>query len=194
MAKSIQSFEIWGYVVERNARGFKNVSFQPNGKHCNIFHPDSADPMIPINTFTVTEDDKNLLKIPRTFNHHRDYDPRPKGQKLSLRDQVVSYWSTVENRDLKDLNQIKYLDVIEDNLQCQIEEVYHLMGADEYDELMVRSNDPIFKTLVAKTPFLAGVQKMLDEYADKFPGKKIHSCQFHTVGGFASFDFTINLT
>lgn len=194
MAKSIQSFEAWGYVVKRNAQGFKSVSLSPNGKHCNIYHPDSSDPTTPINTFTVTEDNKSLLKIPWAFNHHREYDPRPKGQKLNLRDQIVSFWSQVENRDLKDLNQIKYLDVIEDNLQGQIKEVYHMMGADEYDELMVRSYDPIFKTLVAKTPFLAGVQKMLDEYADKFPGKKIHSCQFHTVGGFASFDFTINLT
>jgi hypothetical protein len=47
---------------------------------------------------------------------------------------------------------------------------------------------------LTKTPFLAGVQKMLNEYADKFAGKKIQNCTFEPVGGFALFDFTITLT
>lgn len=192
MAKSVQNFDLWGYVLERNARGFKSVAFSSNGRHCNIYHPDSSDPTTPISTFTVTED-KSLLKIPRTFNHHPEYDRRPKGQKLNLRDQIVSFWSVVENRDLKDLKKLHYSDVIEDNIQEHIEEVYDMMGADEYDQLTLHPTDPAFQLLLGETPFLAGVQKMLDEYADKFAGKRIESCHFNTVGGFSSFDFTITL-
>lgn len=193
MAKSIQSFELWGYVVETNARGFKQVSFPPNGKHCNIYHPESSNPTIPINTFTVTED-KRLLKIPRTFNNDPNYDRRPKGQKLNLRDQIVSFWSLIENRDLKDLREIKYTGVIEDNLQAYIEEVYDMVGADEYDPVTLQPTDPTFQMLLNNTPFLAGAQKMLTEYGDKFGGKRIASCHFDPVGGFASFDFSIFLT
>lgn len=195
MAKSIQSFFDWGYVVDKNARGFLTVVFPAHKKHCNIYHPDSeaSNTSVPINTFTVTED-KSLLEVPRTFNQHPDYDSRPKDEKLSLRDQIVSFWSSVENRDLKDLKRIRYSDVIEENLQNYIEEVYYTMNADEYQQLTLRPSDQAFQLLLANTPFLAGVQKMLEEYADKFSGKEIESCHFDPVGGFESFDFTITLT
>lgn len=193
MAKSIQSFWDWGYVVDNDARGFLTVVFPAHKKHCNIWHPDASNTSGPINTFAVTED-KSLLEVPRAFNQHPDYDPRPKDEKLSLRDQIVSFWSSVENRDLKDLKRIKYSGVIEDNLQNHIEEVYYTMQADEYQQLTLRPTDQAFQMLLNNTPFLAGVQKMLDEYADKFSGKKIESCHFDPVGGFESFDFTITLT
>lgn len=193
MAKSIPSFFDWGYVVDNNARGFLTVVFPANKKHCNIFHPEASNTSVPINTFTVTED-RSLLEVRRAFNQHPDYDRRPKAEKLSLRDQIVSYWSTVENRDLKDLKQIRYSDVIEQNLQNHIEEAYDMMQADEYQPLTLRPGDQAFQLLLENTPFLAGVQKMLTEYADKFSGKKIESCHFDPVGGFESFDFTITLT
>lgn len=193
MAKSIQSFWDWGYVVDNDARGFLTVVFPADKKHCNIYHPEASNTSVPINTFTVTED-KSLLEVRRAFNQHPDYDGRPKDEKLSLRDQIVSYWCTVENRDLKDLKQIKYSDVIEQNLQDHIEEVYYTMQADEYQPLTLRPDEQAFQLLLDNTPFLAGVQKMLDEYADKFSGKKIESCHFDPVGGFESFDFTITLT
>lgn len=195
MAKSIQNFEQWGYVVDANARGFKNVVFSGNEKHCNIYHPDAVDRMVPVNTFTVTQGDRTLLKIPRAFNNHADIDARPKAAKLSLRDQIVSYWALIEGRDLKQLKQIRYTGVIEDNLQSHIEQVYQMMGVeDEYEELTLQPTDPAFQLLLTRTPFMAGVQKMLNEYADKFGGKRIASCQFDPVGGFDIFDFTINLT
>ncbi|KAK7703192.1 hypothetical protein SLS64_009168 [Diaporthe eres] len=194
MAKSIQSFEQWGYVVDANARGFKNVVFPANEKHCNIYHPNAVDPLVPVNTFTVTQD-RTLLKIPRAFNNHPDIDARPKAVKLSLRDQIVPYWTLVEGRDLKDLKQIKYTGVIEENLQGHIEQVYDMMGVeDEYQKLTLQPTDPAFQLLLTRTPFMAGVQKMLNEYADKFGGKRIASCHFDPVGGFDIFDFTINLT
>ncbi|KAG6354197.1 hypothetical protein INS49_004801 [Diaporthe citri] len=194
MAKSIQSFEQWGYVVDPNARGFKQVVFSGHEKHCNIYHQAAVDPMVPVNTFTVTQD-RTLLKIPRAFNNHPDIDARPKAAKLSLRDQIVSYWSLVEHRDLKHLKQIKYTGVIEENLQGYIEQVYDMMGvADEYEQLTLRPTDQAFQLLLTRTPFMAGVQKMLNEYADKFGGKRIASCHFDPVGGFDIFDFTINLT
>lgn len=194
MAKSIQSFERWGYVVDPNSRGFKQVVFSGNEKHCNIFHPDAVDTFVPVNTFTVTRD-RTLLKIPRAFNHHPDIDARPKAAKLSLRDQIVSYWSLIENRDLKDLKQIKYTGVIEENLQGYIEQVYGMKGVDdEYEQLTLQPTDPAFQLLLTRTPFMAGIHKMLNEYADKFGGKRIASCHFDPVGGFDLFDFTINLT
>jgi hypothetical protein len=193
MAKSIQSFEAWGYVVDPNAEGYKGVEFTAGEKHCNIYHPDAVDATMPINTFSVTED-KGMLKIPRAFNQSPDYDRRPKHQKLKVRDQIVSYWSMVENRSLKDLKKIHYTAVIERNLRDRMEEVYEMKGADEFDELTLQPPEPAFQLLLTNTPFLAGVQKMLDEYADKFAGKTIQSCTFHPIGGFALHDFTITLT
>lgn len=202
MAKNIQSFEAKGYVLGLNATGFRGASregtvvFSSNGRHCNIFHPTAGgDPSLPINTFTVTSD-RSLLKIPRTFNNNPDYDPRPKGhmQKLNLRDQIVAFWSRVEGRQLTDLRKIEYPTVIERNLRDCVEEIYEQKGLDEYEQLTVTRTDPAFTLLMTRTPFLAGVQKMLDEYADKFPGKRIESCEFDPVGGFAIFDFSINLT
>lgn len=193
MAKNIESFEVWGYVVDSNAKGFQDVVFPPNEKHCNIYHPEAVDPMVPVNTFSVTSD-PTLLKIPRSFNNHPDVDRRARASKLNLRDQIVSYWSQVENRDLKNLKKIKYSSVIEEHLQDNIEEVYEMMGADEYDKLTLRPTDRAFQLLLARTPFMAGVQKMLVEYADKCPGKRIESVEFDPYGGVAMFDFTINLT
>lgn len=194
MSKTIQSFEAWGYRVEPDAKGFKFVSFSLRGKHCNIWHSESSDPDVPINTFTVDRDDKTLLKIPRTFNNSEDGDRRPKSAKLALRDQMVSFWTLVEHRDLRDLKTIKYVVVIEQNLQAFIEEVYEMKGADEYDEVTLYPSEPAFQMLLQKTPFLAGAQKMLIEYAAWFAGKSIQSCTFHPEGGFESFDFTITLT
>ncbi|KKY31806.1 hypothetical protein UCDDA912_g08231 [Diaporthe ampelina] len=107
---------------------------------------------------------------------------------------MVSFWTLIENRDIRDLRKIKYDVVIEQNLQCHIEEAYEMMGADEYDVLTLYPSDLAFQMLLQKTPFLAGAQKMLIEYADKFAGKVIESCTFDPVGGFESFDFTISLT
>ncbi|KAI7779914.1 hypothetical protein LA080_000237 [Diaporthe eres] len=193
MASSIQSFEQWGYVVDPNAKGFKNVVFSDDEKHCNIYHPDAVDPLVPVNTFTVTRD-RNVLKIPRAFNNHPEVDARPKESKLALRHQIALFWTLVENRDLKNLDQIKYTGVIERNLQRHIELVYNMMGEDdEYQPLTLRATDPAFHLLLTGTPFLAGVQKMLDFYADKFGGKKIASCHFEPIGGFDLFDFSITL-
>lgn len=194
MAKSIQSFERWGYVVDPNARGFKNVVFSANEKHCNIYHPNAVDRAVPVNTFTVTSD-RTLLKIPRAFNNHPDIDARPKATKLSLRDQMVSYWAMIEGRDPKELKQIKYTGVIEENLQGLIEQVYEMMGEDnEYQQLTLQPTDQAFQLLLTRTPFMTGVHKMLNEYRDKFGGKQIASCEFDPTGGFDIFDFTINLT
>lgn len=193
MAKSIQSFEAWGYVVDPDAEGFKGVKFPADEKHCNIFHPDAVDAEYPINTFSVTED-KSILKVTRAFNNSPDYDRRPRNQKLKLRDQMVSYWSLVENRDLKDLKEINYSAVIERKLRDRMEDVYELIGADEMDQVTLQSTHPEFQLLLNTTPFLAGVQKMLDEYADKFAGKTIQSCTFDPIGGFALYEFTISLT
>lgn len=69
-----------------------------------------------------------------------------------------------------------------------------MMDADEDDKLTLRPTDRAFQLLLARTPFMAGVQKMLVEYADKFPGKRIESVEFDPYGGVEMFDFTINLT
>ncbi|KAJ0120479.1 hypothetical protein J7T55_015208 [Diaporthe amygdali] len=191
MAKQVQNLAAWGYVVEPNARGFRNVPFSGPGRHCNIYHPKAESPDVPITTFTVN-DDNSLLKIPRAFNTQNDL--RPKGQKLNLRDQIVSFWTDVEGRDLKTLKRIEYSNVVEDNLRRQMEVVYDMMEKDEFDELTVKRTDPAFQLLLTTTPFVNGVQKMLDEYADKFAGKKIDSLHFDAVGGFESFDFIITLT
>lgn len=193
MAKSIQSFAAWGYIVDPNAEGFKGIKFSTDEKHCNIYHPDAVDVEYPINTFSVPED-RSTLKVTRAFNNSPDYDRRPKNQKLKLRDQIVSYWSLVENRDLKDLKQIEYTGVIERNLRDRMEEVYEMKGAAEMDRVTLQSTDPEFQLLLNTTPFLAGTQKMLIEYADKFAGKTIQSCTFDPIGGFALYDFTIILT
>lgn len=192
MAKQIQSFEAWGYVVEPNAKGFKRVKFPANEKHCNIYHPDAVDATIPINTFTVTGD-KNLLKIPRAFNHSHDFDRRPRCQKLNFRDQIVSYWTLVEKRDLKDLDDLTYSAVIERNLRDRMEQVYEMKGLNEYKQLTLLPHDPAFQLLLATTPFLAGAEKMVEEYADKFARKTIRSCTFDPMCGFTLFDFTITL-
>lgn len=193
MAKNIQSFEAWGYVVDPNAGGFQGVKFPTDEKHCNIRHPDAVDPIIPINTFSLPlRGDKSLLKIPRAFNDSVEYDRRPRNQKMKIRDQIVSCWSLVENRDLKDLKQIRYTAVIERNLRDRMEEVYNMRGIDEFDQLILMTSDPAFQLLLA-TPFVAGARKMLEEYADKFAGKTIRSCTFDPIGGFALFDFTIAL-
>lgn len=193
MSKSIQSFEAWGYVVDPNAEGFKGIKFPANEKHCNIYHPDAVDAEYPINTFSVTKD-KSILKVTRAFNNSVDYDRRPRNQKLKLRDQMVYYWCLVENRDLKDLRKITYSGVIERNLRDQMEVVYELIGADEMDRVRLQSTDPAFQLLLNTTPFLAGTQKMLLEYGDKFAGKTIQSCTFDPIGGFSLYDFTITLT
>ncbi|KAL1848889.1 hypothetical protein Daus18300_013448 [Diaporthe australafricana] len=145
MSQQIQSFEAWGYVLNPNARGYLNVTFDPNGRHCNIFHPRAGGhPAVPINTFTVTND-PGLLKIPRAFNNSPDFDPRPKAQKLSLRAQMVSYWAHVEGRQLTNLKKIEYSSVIERNLRDLMEEIYEMKGLDEFDPFTIESMsfDPV---------------------------------------------------
>ncbi|KAI3391728.1 hypothetical protein diail_6869 [Diaporthe ilicicola] len=191
MAKIVQNLQDWGYAVDTDAESFE-ITVPSDGRHCHVYHPlpSGEKPLIPTTTFTVTED-KGLLKIPRAFN---DSDHRPKSEKLKLRDQIVSFWSLVEDRPLKELRKICYTDVVEDNLVERIEEVYDMMGREEDEELTVSRTDPAFQLLITTTPFLAGAKKMLDEYADKFGGKKIESVHFKPLGGFELFDFTINFT
>lgn len=195
MTKSIQNFESWGYVVDPNARGFEGVTYSADEKHCNIFHPDAVNPNMPINTFTVTRNPR-ILKIPRVFNDSDFFDARPRDQKLRVRDQIVSYWTLVENRDLRDLKQIVYTGVIERNLREYMEEVYEMKEVHQWNEFTIQASDTdaAYQLLLTRTPFLAGAQKMLTEYADKFAGKKIQSCTFEPLGGFALFDFIITLT
>ncbi|KAG8156744.1 hypothetical protein KVR01_013349 [Diaporthe batatas] len=195
MAKLIERFEAWGYVVEPDAKGFEGVNYSKEEKHCNIFHPDSRRPEIPINTFSITNN-PHSLKVPRAFNMSSFFDNRPRNKKLRLRDQIVSYWTLVEHRDLKDLRQIVYKGVIERNLRDCMEHVYEMHEVDQSKELTVKASDTdeAYQLLLKNTPFLAGAQKMLDEYADKFAGKKIRSCTFEPCGGFALFDFTISFT
>ncbi|POS75257.1 hypothetical protein DHEL01_v206345 [Diaporthe helianthi] len=194
MSKRVQSFKAWGYIVEPDAKGFKNVDFSNDEKHCNIFHPDTVDPSIPINTFAVTKN-LGILNIHRAFNDSSFFDDRPRDKKLRLRDQIVSYWSSVENRDLKGLKQMVYKGVIERNLREHMENVYEWKEVHQWNELTIKASetDPAYQLLLKKTPFMAGVQKMLDEYADKFAGKKIQSCTFEPFGS-GLFDFTITLT
>lgn len=193
-SKQIEKFEAWGYTVEINATGFKKVVFS-GARHTNIYHKNAGgrDSSIPINTFAVTNE-AGLLIIPRAFNGDAEYDPRRKGEKLALRDQIVSFWHGVEGRSLKDLKRIKYTGVIEENLRDHIEEVYDMLGKDEEEDVTVRRSEKAFRLLASTTPFLAGAQKMLDDYADHFSGKKIESCEFEPIGGFELFNFIITLT
>lgn len=195
MAKSIQSLESWGYIVDADAKGFEGVTYSEDERHCNIFHPDATRPNMPINTFSVTNH-PGILKVPRVFNDSSFFDDRPREEKLQVRDQIVSYWALVENRDLKDLKQIVYKGVIERNLRDYMEEVYEMKEWHQWEELTIEASetDIAFQLLLTRTPFMAGAQKMLNEYADKFAGKKIQSCTFEPTGGFALFDFTITLT
>lgn len=154
-------------------------------KHTNIYHNKAGgkDPSVPITTFSVTNE-AGLLTVSRAFGGDAEYDPRKKGEKLALRDQIVSFWNVVEGRPLKDLKRIKYTGVIEENLRDQIEEVYDMLGKGEDDNVTVNRSEKAFRLLLSNTPFFAGVQKMLEEYADQFAGKKIESCEFDPIGSF----------
>jgi hypothetical protein len=194
MTKQIQSLEAWGYIVEP-VSGSTRRELPPNEKHWNISHPRAVDPeRRPINTFSVTNEDKTLLKIPRAFNDDVEFDQRPRSEKLSLREQIVSFWTLVEGRDLKDLKKMIYTSVIEHHIRYCMEEVYMMKHLDEFDPLELKPSDPAFMILLENTPFLASAQKMVEDHADKFAGKKIESVSFNPFGGFAMFDFTISFT
>ena len=100
----------------------------------------------------------------------------------------------MEQRDLRELDRIVYANVIEQTLKGIIEDVYQRMGAPTDKDLLIARDDPPFDTLLTRTPFGAGVQKMLGEYADLFGNKRIKSFYFHLAGGTDVFDFIIDLT
>lgn len=195
MAKQVERFEDWGYRVNPDSKGYLSHTYIDFARWTDIHHDGTGrDPDIPINTFGVKDEYMNMLLIPRAYNNSPPYDPRPKSQKLPLRDQIVSFWTLVEHRDLKDMRRIVYANVIEEVLLGMVEDVYEMMGAPKNKDLLISRDDSPFDILLTRTPFGAGVQKMLDEYADLFANKRINSFYFRVAGNTDVFDFMINLT
>lgn len=195
MSKQIERFENWGYRVHRDSKGFLSHRYADFARWTDIHHRGTGrDPNVPINTFGVKDEYSNMLIIARAYNDSPDYDPRPRSQKLPLRDQVVSCWILVEQRSLSELSRIVYANVIEETLKNLIKDVYEIMGAPTDEDLLIMQGDPPFDTLLNQTPFGAGVQKMLYEYAYLFGDKQIKSFYFHVKGGTDNFDFIIDLT
>jgi hypothetical protein len=195
MAKQIERFEDWGYQVNPDSKGFLSHRYIDFVKWTDIHHSGTGrNPDVPINTFGVKDGHRNMLLIPRAYNNSPDHDPRPKSQKLPLRAQIVSYWALVGQRDLRELDRIVYAYVIEQTVKGIIEDVYQRMGAPTDKDLLIARDDPPFDTLLTRTSFGAGVQKILGEYADLFANKRIKSFYFHLAGGTDVFDFIIDLT
>ncbi|KAI3391281.1 hypothetical protein diail_7640 [Diaporthe ilicicola] len=195
MAKQVENFEKWGYRVHHDSKGFATHRYISFARWTDIYQCETGkNPDVPINTFGVRDEYKDILLIPRAYNNSPDHDPRPKEKKLSLRDQVVSYWCEVEHRSPSELRRVVYANVIEDALVGVIKDVYDMLGAPENKDLTITPSDPPFDVLLNRTPFGAGMQKMLNEYADLFANKRIESFQFHLADGMKVFDFIINLS
>lgn len=193
--KQVERLENWGYRVNRNSGGFLNHRYIDFARWTDIHHAGAGrDPDVPINTFGVKDDYGSMLIIARAYNDSPDYDPRPRYQKLPLRAQIVSYWTLVEQRSLSELSRIVYANVMEETLKILIKDVYEIMGGPVDEDLLIIQGDPPFDTLLTRTPFGAGVQKMLDEYADLLGDKKIKSFYFRLKGGLDYFDFIIDLS
>lgn len=195
MTKQIERFEKWGYWVNPESKGFLNHRYADIARWTDIHHSAAGrNPNVPINTFGVKNEHRNMLLIPRAYNNSPDHDPQPESQKLLLRAQIVSYWTLVEHRDLRELGRIVYANVIEQTLKGNVNDVQQKMGAPTDKDLLIARDDPPFEALLTRTPFGAGAQKMLDEYADLFRNKSIKSVYFHLAGCTDVFDFIIDLT
>lgn len=195
MAKQVERFKDWGYRVNPDSKGYLNHTYIDFARWTDIHHAGTGSYLdIPINTFGVKDEHMNLLLIPRAYNNSPPYDPRPKSQKLALRDQIVSFWTQVEHRDVKDMRRIVYANVIEEALLGIVKDVYQMMDAPRNKDLLISRDDSPFDILLTQTPFGAGVQKMLDEYADLFANKRITSFYFRVASNTDIFDFIINLT
>ena len=195
MAKQVERFEAWGYIVHPNSKGFLNHKYVPFARWTDIYHGQTGrNPDVPINTFGVKDEHMDTILIPRAYNNSPDHDPRPRSQKLALRHQVVSYWTLVEHRDLREMRRVVFANVIEEALVEIIENTYQMMDAPQEKDLLISRSDPPFDVLLTRTPFGAGVQNMLEEYADLFANKRIESFYFHLASGIETFDFVINLS
>ncbi|KAG8156473.1 hypothetical protein KVR01_013707 [Diaporthe batatas] len=194
MSKQVERFESWGYWINRDSIGYLSHRYTGFARWTDIHHSGTGkDPAVPINTFGVKDGHTNMLLIARAYNNSPDHDPRPRSHKLTLRAQIVSYWTSVERRSLSELSRIVYANVNEQTLKDLIKDVYEIMGAPMDKGLLITRDHPPFDTLLTRTPFGGGVQKMLHEYADAFGIKDIKSFYFHLNNGINNFNFIIDL-
>ncbi|KAJ0120710.1 hypothetical protein J7T55_015442 [Diaporthe amygdali] len=81
-------------------------------------------------------------------------------------------WVSSVGRGAADLLGIKYLDVYEEQLSEVTHQVYDLMGESEAQDLIIFRNhhsdekEETYNLLHDNTPFGAGAQKMIDEFAE----------------------------
>ena len=79
MAKQVERFENWGYRVNPDSKGFLSHRYIDFAKWTDIHHSGTGrNPDVPINTFGVKDEHRNMLLIPRAYKQLAR--PRPEAE------------------------------------------------------------------------------------------------------------------
>lgn len=210
-SKKIQRLSEWGYRVTEFdlmfdviSDAYENLIDEDECHARQITHPDAAGYLARLVYFDSETIAGDTLAVSEAWNDIRD--PRPRHERLALRDLVLGLWVYDLDRPARDLKSITFFTVIESNLTRLRPLVYKLMGmkAILIEKLIIlRDNQSpqegqAFTALLQSAPFCIGVQKMLDEYPE-FAGVQIQSFEFlpeiddeDWPEPFPNFNFRIN--
>lgn len=192
-SKKIQRLSDWGYQVDTVSEfafeesGLSSVYPDLIEDECNVRHishpevgADYLDSLVSFDLATIADD---TLAVSEAWNE--DFDPRPKFERLQVRDIILGFWVYELGKPARDLKYIVYLTVIESNLDGRLQPpIYELMGMKKTldEKLIIRRENQspeegeAFTILLKSAPFCIGAQKMCDEYPE-FAGQ-IQSFEF----------------
>lgn len=190
-SKKIQRLSEWGYQVTEFDFMFDVISdvyenlIEEHQCHAlRITHPAAAndylDKLVYFDSETTAGKD---LGVSEAWNEKGD--PRPRHERLALRDLLLGLWVYDIGRPARELKSITYFTVIETHLTRLRSVVYELMEMKKMltENLVILGNNQspeeqeAFNTLLENAPFCIGVQKMLSEYPE-FAGVQIQSFEF----------------
>lgn len=181
--RQVRHISSYGYSLTRNYQPFEPV---PGWRFwsINFLQAEVEDPeYILIGVFGVPIDNSNpnVLRISETWASHDKRDP---SQRAFMHDTVLGFWRLDPlNRNLDDLEQIRFDGVIELTLTNNAYDVYRLMGADKSDPLTVTRSgtsdgeQEAFQLILTQTKFAKRMQQAIEEY-EEFKHRSIEAFYF----------------
>lgn len=194
--RQVRQISSYGYEVTPNYELYEPV---PGWTFwtINFPRPELEDPaVILIGVFGIPIDnsDRNALRISETWASHDERDP---SQRAFMHDTVLGFWRLDPlNRNLDDLNEIRFDGVIEVTITGIVFDAYSLMGADENRPLTITRSgtsdgeQEAFQLILTKTKFAKRMQQAIEEY-EEFKDRSIEA--FYFTEPYMGFDFAIFL-
>lgn len=149
-----------------------------------------------IGVFGVPIDNSNptVLRVSVTWASHDKRDP---SIRAFMHDTVLGFWRLDPlNRNLNDLKQIRFDEVIEDTINEIVSQVFALVGARIIDPLLItrggtsEEEQQAFQMILTQTKFAKRIQQAIQEY-EEFKDRSIEA--FYFSDAYIGFNFAILL-